>query len=168
MDLDIDKLLRLPPDGSPPVLTRVRIRPLISAACRQMRALITATDARIDCAGDLHVAIGNRLLLGQVFSNLISNALIHAHPERVPVVAISATVARDLVEVAVADNGAGITPENLEHIFTPRWRVRGTAQRLCAGLAIARRALERQGGSIGVSSIPGSGSTFVVRLARPR
>jgi signal transduction histidine kinase len=167
MDPDIDKLLRLPPDGSPPVLTRVRLKTVISVVCGQMRALLTATDGRIECSDNLHVALGNRLLLGQVFSNVVSNALIHTYPGRAPVVRIGATATREIVEVSVADNGAGIAPENLEHIFRPRWRVRGASERLCAGLAIVKRAVELQGGSVGIASIPGSGTTFVVRLARP-
>jgi len=68
------------------------------------------------------------------------------------------------VEIVVADTGIGIAPEDQERIFEPFrqlpsprvWRQQGTG----LGLALTRRLVEFQGGSIWVKSAPGEGSQF--------
>ncbi len=66
------------------------------------------------------------------------------------------------IEVAVADNGAGIEPELQEHIFEPYFstRVAGTG----LGLAISRQAVEEHGGTISLASEPGKGTEVRIRL----
>jgi signal transduction histidine kinase len=61
--------------------------------------------------------------------------------------------------VSVADTGLGIPPENLPHVFDRFGQARST-RRAGAGLAIARGIVEAHGGTIGVESEPGRGTTF--------
>jgi two-component system, NtrC family, sensor kinase len=105
--------------------------------------------------------------LNHVFLNIIMNAAqaIDGHGR----VKVSTAVFDGCVCVAVKDNGAGIAPEILPHIFDayfttkPAGGVAGTG----LGLSIAKDIVEQHGGKITVKSIVGKGSTFVVYLPMP-
>src|SRR5439155_26852990 len=94
------------------------------------------------------------------FGNLVRNAR-EAMPEGGPL-ALTGRRVGDSVEVAVADTGVGIPPENLHRIMEPLYSTK--ARGLGLGLAIARTILEKNKGSMRVTSEPGCGSTFTVRL----
>ncbi len=66
------------------------------------------------------------------------------------------------VEVAVADTGPGIAPEEAERVFEPLWSTKPDGTGL--GLAITRQIVEVHGGSIRCESRPGAGTTFFTRL----
>jgi two-component system sensor kinase FixL len=66
------------------------------------------------------------------------------------------------VVVAVRDTGVGIPPENLARITEPLYSTK--ARGLGLGLAIVRAILDKNEGSLQVTSEPGRGSTFTVRL----
>ncbi|MBI5947625.1 MAG: HAMP domain-containing histidine kinase [Chloroflexi bacterium] len=70
--------------------------------------------------------------------------------------------------IAVADNGPGIAPGDLERVFDRFYRVdRGRSRRdggTGLGLAIVRELVQSMGGTVGVESAPGVGTTFTVRL----
>jgi two-component system sensor histidine kinase BaeS len=74
----------------------------------------------------------------------------------------------DGVTIAVADTGPGIAEEDLPHVFERFWRadkVRGReAGGTGLGLPIARQLAEQHGATLGVESVPGRGSSFVLRL----
>jgi signal transduction histidine kinase len=96
--------------------------------------------------------------LRQVVVNLLSNAVKFTPPGgRVDV---TARLAGDLVEVAVADTGPGIAQADRELIFDEFQQARGTHEGTGLGLPIARRFIELHGGRLWVESAPGSGSRF--------
>jgi len=101
--------------------------------------------------------------LGQLFQNLISNAIKYRNPERAPVVHISGKQENGYSVFSVRDNGIGIAPEYKEQIFGLFKRLHtgdeysGTG----IGLAICQRMVERYRGRIWVESELGQGSTFV-------
>jgi PAS domain S-box-containing protein len=117
--------------------------------------------------GDDLVVRGDRVKIGQVFTNLLTNAVkFNRDGGRI---AVAARRGRGgFVEVEVADTGIGIPPEEQEKIFErfyqvetgPRRRYEGTG----IGLAIVRDILRLHGGSIRVQSTPGQGSTFQFTL----
>jgi signal transduction histidine kinase len=118
-------------------------------------------------ANGLHLA-GDRHKLQQVLHNLVGNAVKYS-PAGARVY-ISLTDHGDTVRLAVKDHGAGI-PEHEQHrLFQPfsRTSVRppdgGTSTGL--GLAICRNIVEAHGGTIGVDSIHGVGSTFYFTLPK--
>lgn len=109
---------------------------------------------------------GSQTLVRQIFSNLIDNALKYRKEEGKHLVKIYAETSGGVATVYVSDNGIGIAPEHHERIFNifQRLHSRDHYRGSGAGLAIVRRAVEQLGGSIGVSSKPGEGSTFWVKL----
>ncbi|HKS79126.1 MAG TPA: HAMP domain-containing sensor histidine kinase, partial [Gaiellaceae bacterium] len=96
----------------------------------------------------------------QVVFNLLSNAIKFTPPEGR--VAVSASVHDGQVEVAVADTGPGIAPDEIETIFeefeqtSVGTKVEGTG----LGLPLSRKLVELHGGHLWAESEPGKGSTF--------
>ncbi len=68
----------------------------------------------------------------------------------------------DTIEIAVADVGEGIPPEHLGKLFQPLFTTR--ARGIGLGLALVKRNVEANGGTVSVASEPGRGSTFTLRL----
>jgi two-component system OmpR family sensor kinase/two-component system sensor histidine kinase BaeS len=104
--------------------------------------------------------------MDQVLSNLVANALRHT-----PAGGRVTLSARDVsggVELLVADTGSGIDPADMPFIFDRFWRGDRSREHGSGhaglGLAIARRLVEAHGGTIMVTSEPGEGSEFVIRL----
>jgi signal transduction histidine kinase len=99
-------------------------------------------------------------LMRIVFSNLIRNAR-DAMPEG-GCLTISGSPAGDCVEVGFVDTGVGIAADDLHRIMEPLYTTK--ARGLGLGLSLARAILDKNNGSLRVSSEPGRGSTFTVRL----
>ncbi len=103
----------------------------------------------------------------QVVGNLLENAILHS-PEG-GVVTISARAPyTETLRLAVADQGRGIEPEVLPHIFDRFYRVDPSRARATGGsglgLTIAKQLVEAHLGAIGVESKVGNGSCFYVEL----
>ncbi len=117
--------------------------------------------------GDAPIVVrGDANRLSQIFSNLLTNA-IKFTPED-GLVEVNCTAKGSEVEISVADNGMGISPEFLPQVFE-RFRQDmehgGRNGGLGLGLAIVRNLVEMHGGTVkAVSDGENSGATFVVRL----
>jgi len=109
---------------------------------------------------------GDRDRLRQVFWNLFANAV--KFTPNGGNIEVNAEVKDGTVEVAIADTGAGITPEFLPHVFERFRQDRSTIKRgggLGLGLAVVRNLAEMHGGSVrAYSEGHGKGSTFTVTL----
>jgi two-component system NtrC family sensor kinase len=103
--------------------------------------------------------------LAQVFLNIIINA-VDAMPDGGDLrIGTLLTEDRRWILVAFRDSGPGLTAEQIAHIFEPFYTTKPSGTGL--GLAISYGIVERHGGAIEVSSQPGQGATFVVRLPVP-
>ncbi|HEX4731878.1 MAG TPA: HAMP domain-containing sensor histidine kinase [Solirubrobacterales bacterium] len=145
-----------------------RLAPLIEDVIRTMRAQTDLSDQT------LHDQIDPNLPLvevepdriRQILVNLVTNAHEYS-PERASI-QLFARVADDAVQIDVIDNGPGIPPAQVEHIFERFVRGEaGLTQRVGGtglGLAISKSLVDLHGGTIAVDSELGRGSTFTVRL----
>ena len=131
---------------------------------RDLEIQITEHDAEVTI-GELPHVRGDETQLGQVFQNLVRNAIQYSGDEP-PRVHISAERIGTEWEISVHDEGVGIDPAEQDRIFdvfkrlTPRSEHPGSG----IGLALCERIVERHGGEIWVDSAPGEGSTFSITL----
>jgi signal transduction histidine kinase len=98
----------------------------------------------------------------QVLSNLVGNALAFA--PRGGRVEVGLSLTEREAAVAVRDDGPGIAPEDLPHVFERFWKSRSRGTGL--GLAIVRGIVEAHGGGVRVESRLGEGATFAFTLPR--
>jgi len=104
----------------------------------------------------------DRSQIKQVFFNLIKNAL-EAMPDS-GTLRIVVSAGDVYVDIAFIDTGKGIAPEELQRIFEPYHTTKRTGTGL--GLMIVQRIIDEHGGEIELSSKPGAGTCFKVRLPR--
>jgi PAS domain S-box-containing protein len=120
---------------------------------------------RVEASAEPILVRADRQRLGQVFANLLANAVKYSRDSVEIVVRVGRT--EDEARVAFIDQGVGIPPEALPRLFDRFYRAPGAAERaagLGLGLFISLRIVEAHGGQIEVESRPGHGSTFTVVL----
>ncbi|WP_298916197.1 PAS domain-containing protein [uncultured Algimonas sp.] len=188
------------PDGAQPYFDDIakgveRMRTLIKSFLKFMRASpagveletidLTALLERVaddesefleDAGGTIHLpdtpifVRGDDALLGQVFANLIGNAIKYRHADRPVRIDITAGSDNQFWVVDVDDNGQGIDPNFSQDVFDlfgrakPHTGIEGSG----VGLALCRRIVTLHGGSIDLIPTEGAGSRFRVKLYRAR
>ncbi|PSF37846.1 hypothetical protein C7H19_07630 [Aphanothece hegewaldii CCALA 016] len=108
-----------------------------------------------------------RLLLSQIFSNLISNAIKH-HDRPNGRIEIAAIDQQQYYQFSVADDGPGIAPENYERVFDIFQTLKASTnnENTGIGLSIVKKILESEGGNIWLESFEGQGTTFYFHWPR--
>lgn len=100
----------------------------------------------------------------RVMTNLIQNA-IQAVPQGVtPLIELTMTCTAQKLKVQIKDNGAGISPEDIPHVFEPKFTTKTGGMGL--GLAIVKNIISSLNGSINFSSSIDEGTTFFIELKR--
>jgi PAS domain S-box-containing protein len=143
--------------------TPVDTLPLLQQVIELYRPKIAALSGSIAIPSELPVIIGSPLPVTQIFGNLIENALKYRHPERAPVIELSATRDKMSTEITIAvkDNGIGIKSEHVSRIFRPFQRVNSdVANGSGIGLACVKKLVDKLEGTISLESTPGEGTIF--------
>jgi len=138
----------------------ILVSDLISETIRQMDKLANEKGVTLTMEAARGNIVGDRARVRQVLLILLDNALRFTAPGGA--IRLSAQPAGKLIEIVVADNGAGIAPEHLPHLFERFYQVRSNAtddsRSNGLGLSIAKALLEAQNGTIHIDSTPRKGT----------
>lgn len=148
-------------------LKRVNLGDVLIDVLGNLETTTKPAQARI-VVGDMPEVAGHATQLGQVFQNLIGNALKYRHKDTVPDIAIEAEDKPDCWQISVSDNGIGIDPKFHDAVFQPFKRLHGKDEfsGTGMGLAITRKIIEGHGGVIWIAPNPGGGSRFTFTLPK--
>jgi signal transduction histidine kinase len=139
---------------------------LLGTVIEGLQYHIKEYNVTINVQPNLPHCMGDAILLSQVFTNLLDNAIKYRHPDRSLVIKITATVIDGMAEYNIADNGIGIEPEHLEKVFELFHQLGDTKDEdgQGVGLTIVRRILDRLNGNVKIDSTPNVGTTVHIRL----
>lgn len=145
----------------------VDIDEAVNEAIDQCQVLAGTRDIEIIRGPHVNVSVvGDRTHLIMAFHNLIENAINYS-PDRTRV-SVNTSCAGNIVEIAVIDQGVGITETDQTRIFERFYRVDPARSRETGGtglgLSIVKHVIGNHGGDISVWSSEGIGSTFTIRL----
>jgi len=122
----------------------------------------------LDCPGGAVYFLSDRQLLGRMLENLLSNAIKYTSRGRN--VFLSVSEEKDAVSIKIRDEGVGIHPEEMPHLFSKYSKISsrptGGEPSTGLGLAIVKRICEELNGQISCESAPGIGSVFTVVLKK--
>lgn len=131
-----------------------------------VQTLATERNITLECSLQPAICVADPDAIIQILINLLTNAVKYCRPgDRVN---ISTGAENGGAFIRVADTGPGIAPEHLPHLFERFYRVDASRNRATGGaglgLSICKILAEAHGGTIEVSSTPGSGTSFTLRI----
>jgi signal transduction histidine kinase len=165
--LDLSKIEAGKLDLSP---ESVALAPLIDQVIGTARQLAEQNKNQlvVDAAEDLGMITVDPMRLRQILLNLLSNACKFTKEGEVSLRARRIVDGRDTIELAVADTGIGMTPEQLGRLFQEFSQAEASTAKKYGGtglgLAITRKLARMMGGDVTVTSEHGKGSVFTVQL----
>jgi signal transduction histidine kinase len=142
---------------------------LVRTATEEVQAHVPRT-AVIQIDEPLPPVAAEPVILGQVITNLLTNALKFHKANEAAHVRIWGERSGSRVRIWVGDEGIGIAPEHQARIFGAFERLHGQEAYAGTGigLAIVKTGVERMGGAVGVDSKPEGGARFWIDLAAPK
>ena len=142
----------------------VELNQVVDDVRRDLEVRIAESDAEI-AVEDLPRVVGDAGQLGQVFQNLLDNAIQYSG-DAPPAIEITAERADGMWAITVSDEGIGIDPDEAERAFEVFQRLHALDEHpgTGIGLALCERIVERHGGEIWVESEPGEGASFTFTL----
>jgi two-component system NtrC family sensor kinase len=146
-----------------PVSVNVAIDDALRILYNQYKYLRVEIERNYD--ENLPVVEGNFANLGQVFINVIKNAL-QALPNGVGRITLATSYGkeRDIVAIECQDTGNGIPARHLKDIFKPFFTTKGVGVGTGLGLYISHEIIKKHGGSIDVKSEAGRGTSLTIEL----
>ncbi len=132
----------------------------------ELRPTFSAHDLQIDVPEQPLIMLADRSRLEQVLHNLLNNAVKYS--PNGGLITLQITANDDMVQLVVRDEGIGIAPEAIPHLFKHFFRApeaeRVRPDGIGIGLYIVREIVQQHGGAVTVTSTPGAGSAFSVSL----
>jgi len=124
-----------------------------------------AIDYRVDAESGLRITATAPQLI-RALHNVIFNSIQAVDPGVGKVRVVCEAPGDGEVEFRIEDNGAGMSPEILARIFEPYFTTKQSKDGTGLGLAITMKIVEEHGGTLDVQSMPGMGTTVVIRIPR--
>jgi signal transduction histidine kinase len=167
-DMVEDITLILGADSDPPEPGPVLLNALVWAALQDFRSVAEQAQLKLraEIPSDVPLINGSPAHLRRVIDNLLSNAGKFTPPGGT--ITVRLRQQGDRLVLQVADTGIGIPPDQQTRIFDRFYQIDGSASRryggMGMGLALVKEFVEAHGGTVGVESVEGKGSTFTVTL----
>jgi signal transduction histidine kinase len=152
-------------DGEPLHTERVRVATLMEDAAAVIRPLAEEKGLELSVRTLDQQILTDPARVRRILVHLLTNAVSFTPSGTV---SLQAAIDDDFARFMVSDTGIGIQSADLDHVFEPFWQAAAANTRevggVGLGLSVARALAVLLGGSIEVDSVPGSGSTFTLRL----
>ena len=149
-------------------MEEVLLEPLFEQVTAKLQPQLEKQNLTVEIkvAENLPPVVGNRDRIQQVLINLLGNAV--SFTPAGGKITLSASPSAEMVRISVSDTGVGIPPEEQEKIWGRFHKVDKARTRRFGGtglgLSIVKQIVETHGGTVGLESIPGQGSTFHLTL----
>lgn len=158
----IDDLLSFSRLGRSPLVNSVVDMHALAATAAEEALQGTDKPPHTVSIDPLPAARGDSSLLGQVWRNLVSNAVKYTGKTTTPEIRIGARAGSGELEYYVSDNGAGFDMQYAHKLFAVFQRLHGQEEfaGTGVGLAIVHRVISRHGGRVWAEGAPGRGATF--------
>jgi len=132
---------------------------------REYEQRVNNIDVEAKLADDLPQILANDFQLQQVFLNIIINAEHFMTEEHgLGTLTIITEQVEDIIRVSITDDGPGIFPDNITHIFDPFYTTKEVGEGTGLGLSICYGVITEHGGKIYAESELGKGTTFTIEL----
>ncbi|MFW5793387.1 MAG: PAS domain-containing sensor histidine kinase [Bacteroidota bacterium] len=164
MDSLIAGLLKISRLGKDPLnITRIDMNQLIENVVKNFSFQINKKNAQINI-DNLPAYEGDFLLLNQLFSNIISNAIKYSSHNRTPLIEIGGYKNNETNIYYVKDNGSGIPENKIDDIFKIFMRLNNDDSGDGLGLSIVKKIVNRHSGKVWVTNNENQGVTFYIEL----
>jgi signal transduction histidine kinase len=137
-----------------------------AVALMRSAAMVKGIDLEYACDKDLPLTVFDALQMERVIANLLDNAIKYTPAGGL--VKVRVRKEQGAVAIEVRDNGPGLAPEDIPHLFDKfrRHKHSSAVQGSGLGLFIVKAIVEAHGGTVTMSSTPGAGVSVVVSLPR--
>jgi len=150
-------------------LCNVSLNDLMIDVCSELEFCITDSNAQISIA-ELPTIQGDRSLVRQLFTNLVSNSIKYRDPYRPLEIKISSLIEDGKTTIAITDNGIGFDKKLSNRALQPFKRLHNEKKYKGngIGLAICATVCEKHDWKLTVNSQPGAGSVFAIEISSPK
>jgi signal transduction histidine kinase len=147
-------------------LARVDLRDLINQVVQlqQAESVLKNINLNVDVPpGSIYTVLDSNRIT-QAITNLLINAINYTPQDGSVTLKLVKEVDTGFAVISVTDSGIGIAPEYIQHVFEPFFRIEDEVKGTGLGLSIVKEIVNLHGGEIDVTSEPGKGSCFKIRL----
>ncbi len=144
----------------------INLNELMNAVVEESKEAIASKKVEvIVTASQPHEFLSYRSSLQILFESILENAVRYSTPNQIPKISIDATVKdNNELEVTISDNGVGISPEILPHVFDPFYRGSLESDGSGLGLFVSRKICDMLNGTINIKSELGNGTKVTVTI----
>lgn len=145
-------------------ITTFSLRELLNEVISSLQSLVDENKAIIEIQNNIPEIVGNKIIIGQLFQNLVENSIKFRKSNEPPHIVIGSKLEKGKTVFFVKDNGIGIEKIYQERIFELFDKLNINSEGSGIGLALVKRIVEIHHGEIWIESQEGLGSTFFFTL----